>query len=552
MTGGDSMIEILLVDDEAYVTNSLEKTIPWDSIGVKSVYQAASAFEALELLEENAIDIVVTDIAMPDMSGLELIREIGQRWPNVKCILLTGHSDFEYAKKAVQLQAFDYILKPVNDDEFMKTVAGAIEALKDEWEQADKYQQLLYDRKSDFTILRANFMVDLVLGRQLSPKTIREKLVQYEIPLAMDTPSVLMLVQLGKQFSHLDYASSSLMEFAVGNIAEETFAEHFKVWHCKAPHEYLLILAQPKPQLLGSGELNQESRMKRKEYLERSAATLRSNVSSFLRGEISLVVSEWFAFPDDVPAAYRATLGKMFLAANEEYHGIYYLSDEDKGGLHSVKAIESLYKPPTINVLLESKRWSAAEEKMRDVFADLRRTRYSREHLYEVYLAFTNAFMYVAHRQGKYVSQIKELDIPFILDQTVALSPDRLEDWSLSVLRKLEEELSGKEEGSKSYLIKQVQEMVTANLSQDTSVKSIADRVYLHPVYLSKVFKAETGESLSEWIISKKMERALYLLKSTNKKIYEITSELGYQNPQYFSKTFKKYVGLTPQEFREQ
>jgi two-component system response regulator YesN len=132
MTGGDSMIEILLVDDEAYVTNSLEKTIPWDSIGVKSVYQAASAFEALELLEENAIDIVVTDIAMPDMSGLELIREIGQRWPNVKCILLTGHSDFEYAKKAVQLQAFDYILKPVNDDEFMKTVAGAIEALKDE------------------------------------------------------------------------------------------------------------------------------------------------------------------------------------------------------------------------------------------------------------------------------------------------------------------------------------------------------------------------------------------------------------------------------------
>ncbi len=546
------MIELLLVDDETYVTKSLEKTIPWYELGVKSVYQASSAFEALELLEENAIDIVVTDIAMPDMNGLELIREIGERWPNVKCLLLTGHSDFEYAKKAIQLQAFDYILKPVNDDEFMKSLTGAIEALKDEWEQVDKYQQLLYDRKSDFTVLRANFMVDLVLGRQLSVQTVKEKLDQYELPLAADASSILMLVQLGKQFSHLDYASASLMEFAVGNIAEETFAEHFRLWHCKAPHEYLLIIAQQKRDGLADGELTQELWKQRKTDLEQAAATLRSNVSSYLRGEISLVVSEWFSFPGDVPSAYRAALGKMFLAANEEFHGIYYLSDDVHGGQHSVKAIESLYKPPTINVLLESKRWSAAEEKMRDVFADLRRTRYSREHLYEVYLAFTNAFMYVTHRQGKYVSQIAELDIPFILDQTVALSPDRLEDWSLGALRKLEEELSGQEESGKSYLIKQVQEIVAANLSQDTSVKTIADRVFLHPVYLSKVFKAETGESLSEWIIGKKMERALFLLKSTNKKIYEITSELGYQNPQYFSKTFKKYVGLTPQEFREQ
>ncbi|WP_139992088.1 response regulator [Paenibacillus paridis] len=546
------MIEILLIDDESYVTGSLEKTIPWSSFGVKSVYQAASAFEALELLEENAIDIVVTDIAMPEMNGLELIQEIGERWPHIKCILLTGHSDFQYAKKAVQLQAFDYILKPVNDDEFVKTVSGAIEALKDEWEQAEKYQQLMYDRKSDFKVLRANFMVDLVLGRQLSPKTIKEKLSQYEISLVMERPTVMMLVQLGKQFSHLDYSSVSLMEFAVGNIAEESFANDFHVWHCKAPHEYLLIMAQPKSEPGEKMDYSSESRQSRKAKLAEAAKKLRTNVSSYLKGDISIVVTDWFEFPDAITTAYRAGLGTMFQIANEEQHAIHYLEDRAGKDTTFVKSMESLYKPPTLITLLESKRWDAVEQKIKDVFADLKQTRYSREHLYEVYLALTNAFMYIAHRQGQYVSQINELGIDFILDQMIVLSPERLEDWSIGVLRKLERELSVNEESAKSFIVKQVQEIVANNLSQDTTVKTIADRVFLHPVYLSKVFKAETGESLSEWIIGMKMERALYLLKNTNKKIYEITSELGYQNPQYFSKTFKKYYGMTPQEFREQ
>lgn len=546
------MIEILLIDDESYVTGSLEKTIPWSSIGVKSVYQAASAFEALELLEENAIDIVVTDIAMPEMNGLELVQEIGQRWPHIKCVLLTGHSDFQYAKKAVQLQAFDYILKPVNDDEFVKTVSGAIEALKDEWEQAEKYQQLLYDRKSDFKVLRANFMVDLVLGRQLSPKTIKEKLSQYEIPLLMERPTVMMLVQLGKQFSHLDYSSSSLMEFAVGNIAEESFADHFNVWHCKAPHEYLLIMAQPRYETDERSEFSAESRSLRKTKLAEATKMLRANVSNYLKGEISIVVTDWFEFPDSITTAYRAGLGAMFMIANEEQHSVHFLDDRVGKDHIFVKSMETLYKPPTMITLLESKRWDAVEQKIKDVFADLKETRYSREHLYEVYLALTNAFMYIAHRQGQYVSQINELGIDFILDQTMVLSPDRLEEWAIGVLNKLQSELSVKEESAKSFIVKQVQEIVATNLSQDTTVKTIADRVFLHPVYLSKVFKAETGESLSEWIIGMKMERALYLLKNTNKKIYEITSELGYQNPQYFSKTFKKYYGMTPQEFREQ
>ena len=546
------MIDILLVDDEVYVTSSLAKTIPWAAMGIRHVYQAASALEAVALLEETPVDIVVTDIAMPEMDGLALLQVIGERWPHIKSILLTGHSDFQYARKAVQLQAFDYILKPLNDEEFVQILSGALDALKDEWAQAEKMHQLQYSRKSDFKVLRANLLMDLLLGRQLSPKTLQEKLLQYEIPLVADKPTVLMLVQLGRQFSHLDYNSIALMEFAVGNIAEESFDGEFRVWHGKAPHEYLILLIQPLSEAPPSVQYSTDGRNKRQALLAERAKTFRTNVSNYLKGDISIVVTEWFQFPDALSAAYRSGLGTMFMVAQEDQHTIHYLEERSGRDRIHVKSLESLYKPPTLITLLESKRWEAVREKIGEVLGDLTKTSYSREHLYEVYLALTNAYLYIAHRQGHYVTQIEELGIDFILDQTVVLSPERLKAWSDGVLVKLEMELTQKDESTKSFIVKQVHEIVANNLSHDTTVKTIADRVFLHPVYLSKVFKAETGESLSDWIIGYKMERALYLLKHTNKKIYEITSELGYQNPQYFSKTFKKYYGATPQEYRDQ
>ncbi|MEI0739626.1 response regulator [Paenibacillus sp. JTLBN-2024] len=93
------MIEILLVDDESYVTESIEATIPWNDLGVEKVYRADSAEAALAVLREQSIDIVVTDIRMPEIDGLELIERIEREWPHIRCMVLTGYSDFEYAKR---------------------------------------------------------------------------------------------------------------------------------------------------------------------------------------------------------------------------------------------------------------------------------------------------------------------------------------------------------------------------------------------------------------------------------------------------------------------
>ena len=541
------MIDILLVDDETYVTESLEMTIPWGELGVTTVLRAASGKEALEILEENAVDIVVTDIRMPGMTGLDLIEEVSSRWSHIRCILLTGHSDFDYAKKAIQLQASDYILKPVNDEEFMASVSAAITSLRGEWDEFDKYHRLLYSRKSDYKILRENLMHDLLLGREITTRALREQLQQYEIGLEPEQPVVMLLIRLTGRFSSMDQQSLDLMDFAVGNIAEEVLGDRFRVWFGRGPHECLVMFLQHQGSMDGDGaSMNQET-------LIGPVDTFREHVIRYLQGDLSMVVTPPFPF-NEMTAAYRRSLGSLVLSGPEENKIIFMDKDmTQRMENDAAQALEELYKPPVLPQLLETKQWEAAASKLNAVFDAADRVCLSREHVYEMYLSVTNAFMYIAHKQGHLVHEIDHAGFDLLLAHQLIQSPERLRRWAMEMLAKLQEELSDQAgTQSRRHVIKQVQEMVTRDTGQDLSVKMIADKVYLHPVYLSKIYKAETGEGLGDYMIRMRMERALYLLKNSNKKIYEITSELGYQNPQYFSKMFKKHYGMTPNEFRDQ
>lgn len=547
------MIEVLLVDDESYVTESLAATIPWQELGVSQVYQADSAADALELLERQPIDIVVTDIQMPEMGGLTLIEKAQAEWPHLRFMLLTGYSEFEYAKKAIQLQVSDYILKPVDDGQFIASLTSMIVTLQQEWEQNEQYAQLIYERRSDLAVLRRNFMHELLLGKQKSHAKIEEQLVKYEIPLRIGQPAVMLLVQLGTYFHRMDERSISLLEYAVGNIAEEVLSRHFAVWHGQSPHNGLTMIAMLKHTPVRTELSILESHPRRLKHsdaiakMEELLPLFRQHVNEYLKGDISVIVTNEFVFPESIDGVYRTGLRYLLSLDDREDRREFFLQDEPPAEA-SVKLVEPLYRPPTLLHLIEAQQWDAVRDKLAELFDNGAAMTYSRENVYELYLMITYAFMYASHKHGKTLAQV---GCDLLFDQAPTQSLDRLRMWTNDTLQQLQQALSVEEHHTKRHIINQVKQIVTDELGEEISVKTIADRVYLHPVYLSKVFKAETGESLGDYIIRMRMERALYLLKHTNRRIYEITAELGYQNPQYFSKIFKKVYGKSPQEFRE-
>lgn len=543
------MMNLLLVDDESYVTESLFQTIPWRELDIGQVYQASSALEAIDLLEEQDIDVVVTDIRMPVMTGLELIETIAGRWTHIRCILLTGYSDFEYAKQAIRLDASDYILKPVDDGEFMRSVQSALESIREERKELGEYQQLRYSRKSDIGILRTSLMHDLLLGHEMPRHVIDHKLREYEIPLGTDQRTIMLLIQLGPKFTGMDDHSISLMEYAIGNIAEEVFAELFRVWPSKTPHSGMILLAQLKTELLSEGTDGPAA----SDVIKRYVTQFQQDVGSYLKGGISVLVSASFDFPSELAGVYRTGLSSLYIGGSGDHEAIRFAADNDGSRRDSAShATHSFMKPPSLLHLLETRQWDSAREKIEQLFVELETAFIGQSALYEIFLSVTNAYMYMAHKQGYYIHQLDQAGWDPLYIQQVVQSAAKLRSWSLDMLNKLQAISSEQETTSKSHIIKQVQEMVTTDCGHDLSVKTIADRVYLHPVYLSKIYKSETGEGLGDYIIRKRMERAVYLLKHTNKKIYEITAELGYQNPQYFSKMFRKHYGMTPNEYRDQ
>lgn len=541
------MVQILLVDDESYVTESLAATIPWKTLGIERVHQAASALAAVDVLEAYDIDILVTDIRMPGMTGLELIVEVNERWPHIRSLLLTGYADFEYAKKALQLKAFEYILKPVDDEEFIKCVSAAMDSLKEEWEAFDKVHQLQYSRRNDFGVLRTHLMHDLLLGRDLPVQKIESKMSEYEIKLRTGHPASMLLIQLGKHFSDMDYHSVSLIEYAIGNIAEEVFAPDFHVWHCKAPHDCLIVLIEGNWNSFPERNVDEQNH-----FLRAAIETFRKNVSNYLKGEIYVTLTDWFKFPEELPKLYQTAIRSLYWNHQVETDTLLFIEEQPEQPHSSVKSLEGLYMHPTLTHLLESRQWEEAEAKVSRVFKKMEEVGYTREHLYELFISVTSAFMYTAHKQGRFITQMDQVGFDPLHAQKMVQSFPHLQDWIFSMMNKLKSEWSASEQSAKSYVVKQVQELIAQDKGQELSVKTIADQVYLHPVYLSKIYKAETGEGLGDYIIRMRMERALYLLKYSNKKIYEITTELGYQNPQYFSKMFKKHYGMTPHEFRDQ
>ncbi|MDM5340290.1 response regulator [Fictibacillus enclensis] len=535
------MIELLLVDDESYVVESLKQTIPWEELGVSGVHLAFSGQQALDVLERQPIDVMVTDIRMPGISGLELIEQAKKKWKQMKCILLTGYSDFEYAKRAIQLHAFDYLLKPVDDDELMESVSKAIAELNEEWQQPVNKQALASGL--DLALLRENLLNDLLLGKKFSEKSLTSLIHTYRIPVSPADPVVMLLIKPGEGFPDFDPDSQNLLTFAISDIAQEVLDEHFHQWYGVSPHGYIAGLIQPK---LQQWEYEEELRNPLSAFL----TVVKNNVNDHLGGTIAILVTGVIHSPDELPPTYQKCLLAFFQGEQREENNLRFLEDSSAAKT-DMKWVRSMYKPPSLIQLLETSQWSAAEKKMDEIFDEMSSLPLSHEHTYEVFFSFSNAFVYLAHKQGQYLSDIDHTMIDIVMGNRTFHTIHGLKEWTFSIFSKLKKEIDTGEKKEKRQIIQQVQEFIAEHLSQDVSVKSIAVQVYLHPVYLSKLFKQETGESLGDYIIRMKMEKAADLLKHTHLKSYEITTQLGYQNPQYFSKMFKKVYGMTPQEFRE-
>ncbi|ANE45205.1 AraC family transcriptional regulator [Paenibacillus swuensis] len=541
------MIQLLIVDDERLIADSLAELLPWDELHINQVYRAYSGQEALQLLDTHPIDIVITDIRMPEFSGLELIEEIRKTNSRIKCIIHSGYADFEYAKKAMSSQVTEFVIKPASDEDILNAVRRMMNQLQEELQLQFSHQKVFDALKQQVPLMRSQFLHDLIKGKKIGFSELENKLELMNLFLRNDDPFALLVIRLEEGFQGFDQGSLSLYEYAILNITEETLREHFHVLTTRDVYDYLIVLVQHKDPTNGDSG---HGTSKYSVLLEEMGLKLQKNVNTFLKGKISLIVSPWGSFPHDVPGLYQASITTVRRNVGNDREIFLTLTDNSLST--QVKSLRSLYEPPSLMQLFDIGQKELTLSKIDTIIKELEEHwADSQEHLLEVFLHFGAAFTYAAHKNGKLLEDLIGSDYELLIARKPFLSIRQLKNWTSNVSEQLYEDLNRDWIDAKSNTVMQIQQYVTHNLSMDVTLQAIADHVHMHPVYLSRMFKAKTGENLSDYIIRLKMEMSAYLLKETDARIYQICIEVGYQNPPYFSKLFKKYYGVSPQEFRE-
>lgn len=536
------MFNLLVVDDHPYQVDSIAHTVKQSTLDVGAIYKAYSAVEALAYMESAPIHIVITDIRMPEISGIGLVERIRRTSKQVKCILLSGYADFEYAQQALELQTSKYLMKPVQTEELIDTLQAVIHQLLAEQEAEHALRQTLYTFRENLPILRERLLHKLLNGSSVPRLELANKLAAYDLPFAIGDEVALTVFQLEDDLTGYSEYDVSLLMYAVSNIAEEVFGDRFHVWHTRITSRRLVMLVRAACDEKNIPDLQGQ--------LERKAKEVQRLVYRYLRHMLAVgVLKSWRRFPEELAVSYEKA--RRLLRSREGKAVGFFAGVEDLPEPALQGLMESLYAQPSLMTLLETGRWKEAGERLDMIFAELeQKWMSSSDYLAEAFFIIAGTFQFVAHKNGQRLIDVIGVSDHALIQEYIHWDLHVFRSWVSRSLQRLEAAAKDKAHEGNPSIVQRIHSFIEANLDKDVSLQTISDAIGLHPSYVSKVYREETGVTLSEYLLQYRMARSAELLRNTNCKVYEVSSKVGYQTPHYFIKLFKRTFGMTPQQFR--
>ncbi|TYP79185.1 response regulator [Paenibacillus methanolicus] len=522
------MYTILIVDDEKLELEAFSENVPWASMGIRVIGTAKNGREALELTQRLSPDIILTDVRMPIMDGLEFAKRAKQHDKKVKIVFLSGHDEFQYIKTALAVEASGYLLKPID----MEELSQLMEKVKAKCEEAKMNAQ--------------------------SEEMAKDKLLR--LLMTEDSPEQRSI--LAARLHQLDRAG--LPQFAAYRAA------YLAIGHVDDVGE---SLESGKPVL---DPLQNSVR----EALFRSLRALGFQ-GRCLDWEAGSFAAFFRSEPDDVDEAIwerlqqlmaedfpiRLTVGlsrmgerledacALFRESRQAYEHVFY------EGAGSLLAAGRLPEFVTAEIDVEETKSNLcrfigheqAEETEAEVARFFRELRDRRVHRHLVRAA---AVRLVSGVQRHFGAAMKELSLPLtnsewtIMDERATMAD--IEAHARDVCHRLVMALSEKDKDRHQQIVRRIRAIIESSYHKPLTVEDIAREVYLSPNYIRSLFKEKTGQTILEVITGKRMEQASLLLGDKSLKIHEISSRVGYENVSYFCSVFQKTTGLTPNSYRKQ
>jgi two-component system, response regulator YesN len=502
------MYKILIVDDVIHERDVISFLINKNNFPLEIVY-ASNGKEALTVLANKNIDILFTDIQMPFINGIDLANEVRSLYPNMEIIFFSGYDDFEYIKTALSLRAVNYILKPVNQEEFKKTISSVIEILNNK-----KLIKESENKKIDF--IKNNILYQIINGTSFG--LIKDNYPTFNFDY-INSYSRLFLLQFDTDFF------GSKNQYGDLDLFQDKVSELF-------PYSVTLINLNPcQSVILFSDECSFDIHYN-------LASELHKVIYDLINKHCYISISDIFKDPNDLYKAYikaELLLQKRFFYDNQFIYfnvdnGIQLpsSSEKDEPILKNIEKYLNLKDVQSIekNITLLLNRYDGVE------IASPTFIKFSCANIIKVLLQNNDTDIYEITEKifsCVHFYQIKEI----VLDTL---------NFTINSF--------GNDASTTKHAITLVKKYINEHYSEDLSLDILANKVFLTPRYLSAIFIEETGFGLNKYIKNIRMEHARNLIENSNMKINEICKAVGYSNVSYFCKSFQTEFGITPEKHR--
>lgn len=535
-------IKVFLVEDEMVIRRGIKNSIDWEKEGYIFCGEASDGELAYPMIIKEKPDILITDIRMPFMDGLELCKLVKKELPNIIILILSGYDEFDYAKEAIRLGVTEYLLKPISSGKLLEALNGVSESIRREKEDKDLVRKYMEEMRENTEHEKQKFFEQMIAGN-LSMADALETGKKYEMNLSAGMYNLLLFrFTLGKE----NRKSGELLgeaEYAIEKLTERL--EYVFEFQRGVEGWAFLLMAD-----------NEEQMSERVKELSKDLEEIMKNYSTIAYfGGIGQPVARLRELEESFREAERALAARFTMELNR------IISVEDIRMAQNVDTLDdieitSFGEIEKTRTMLEKFLNNGAEDEI-DEFVDVYINELPEENLKSVlmrqyiimdaYIVMMSFCEKIEGIEGEMQAQSEELKNSMKTIQTL----EEIKNYIRMLLKKIigvRDTISGRRY---SDIIEIAKDQIRKTyMSDEISLNTIAAEVGMSPSYFSSIFSKEMGKTFVEYLTEIRMDRAKELLMCSSMKTSEIGYEVGYKDPHYFSYIFKKTQNCTPKEFR--
>lgn len=532
------MFKVLLVDDEEEVRQGIRDRINWAQYDFEVIGEAENGREALNFFDESIPDIVLTDINMPFMDGLELTAEIKENYPTVKVVILTGFDDFKFAQTAIKYGVSDYILKPVLPKDINELLIKLKDRLVSEINEKKDIEKLRTHYMESIPVLRENYLVSMILGKT-GTGSICEKFNELSINIQGSWYAAAILKIDSESIVDANARKDiELKKFAIFNMSKDILSRSDSGEAFFHDDGIVIILGVECKE-------RDTARNKMFSILDET----RQSVKKYLGLTASIGLGKIVAGLDSIRESHLSSLTarsyKLILSGDK----VIFVEDLEPG----INSFFHLAQEKEESLISSIKFGVEADvsDSVDSLFSELSDSGASLKEYQLYFMEIISVLMKLARLFQIESSHVLPKDKSMYIEIDKFDSIAHAKSWIGELSLNLMKSISGKRIDAAQVLFEKAKDYINENYSDpELNVQKLSNHLFISPSYLCIIFKKRADETFLKYVMRIRLERAKELLLDNNK-IADVAEKVGYPDVSYFSYFFKKNTGQSPREYKK-